>query len=97
MLSTDYAVITITEALVDRVEYLKVELEAQRQVIAALREERVSQGDESEQEQYLAGALFDILEVLADKSDSVESRLAYVKNIAREALELSNYNMEAPK
>ena len=91
----NYYFATITEALVDKVESLKVEVDAQQQVIEALRSERENQGDETIQEKYLAEALYIILELVGDSdSADVYETLKYIKLTATEALQECNYDLK---
>ncbi len=95
-MSDHYMYATITEALVEKIESLKVEIDAQQQVIAALQEERVNTGDESFQEKMLAEALYMVRDLIKDsKTYDVELEMVLndIDNLVVETLQETNYGV----
>lgn len=90
-----YQTAVITEALIEKIESLKVEIDAQQQVIAALQEERLNTGDESVQEKQLAEGLYMVLDLIKDASNydaDPHMVLRDIEDLVKEVLSETNYD-----
>lgn len=92
-----YQAAVITDALIDKIESLKVEIDAQQQVIEALRQERDNTGDASIQEDALAGGLYMVLDLIKDSECyDVDPNMVIkdIKDLVIETLTELNYNLQ---